>query len=150
MKRFFRLPPAFPILFTVVAAVIHATMWSFEPLTLPWNYVSGGVIITIAAVMGFSSATAFRRHGESLDVGKPTQNVVSDGIYATSRNPVYLGFILAIIGIGCFANSLAIMLASIPTFAGLNWYTIPREERYLRRKLGHEYEEYAKRVRRWL
>lgn len=150
MKRFFRLPPAFPIFFTVVAAVIHATIWSFEPLTVPWNYVSGGFIITIAAVMGFSSAAAFRRHGESLDVGKPTQNVVSDGIYATSRNPVYLGFILAIFGIGCFANSLAIMLATIPAFAGLNWYTIPKEERYLRSKLGREYDEYAKRVRRWL
>ncbi len=150
MKRFFRLPPAFPIVFTVVAAVIHATLWSFEPLTSPWNYISGSIIIAIAALMGFSSAAAFRRHDESLDVSKPTQKIVSDGIYATSRNPVYLGFILAILGIGCFANSLAIMLASIPAFAGLNWYTIPKEERYLRSKLGHEYEEYTNRVRRWL
>ena len=150
MKRFLRLPPAFPIVFTVVAAVVHATLWSFEPLTTPWNFVSGAIIIGIAALLGFSSAVAFRRHGESLDVGKPTVKVVSDGIYATSRNPVYLGFILAIFGIGCFANSLAIMLAAIPAFAGLNWYTIPREERYLRNKLGQEYEEYANRVRRWL
>ncbi len=150
MKRFFRLPPAFPILFTVVAAVVHAALWSFEPLTSPWNYISGSIIIAIAAVMGFSSAAAFRSRGESLDVSKPTQRIVSDGIYATSRNPVYLGFILAIFGIGCFANSLAIMLAAIPAFAGLNWYTIPKEERYLRSKLGDEYEEYTKRVRRWL
>ena len=150
MKRFLRLPPALPILFTVVAAIVHATLWSFEPLTSPWNYISGTVIMTIAVVMGISSSMAFRRHGESLDVGKPTQNIVSDGIYSTSRNPVYLGFILVILGIGCFANSLAIMIASVPVFVGLNWYTIPREERYLRNKLGHEYEEYMKRVRRWL
>ena len=150
MKRFLRLPPTFPIVFIIVAGVIHGTLWSVEPLTPPWNYISGSIIVAIAAIMGFSSASAFRRHGESLDVGKPTQKIVSDGIYSTSRNPVYLAFILAIFGIGCFANALAIILATIPAFAVLNWYTIPKEEGYLRGKLGYEYEEYTKRVRRWL
>lgn len=150
MKHFLRLPPAFPIVFTIIAAVIHGTLWSVEPLTYPWNYISGSIILVIAVIMGFSSAFAFRRHGESLNVGKPTHKVVSDGIYSTSRNPVYLAFILAIFGIGCFANALAIILAIIPAFAVLNWYTIPKEERYLRSKLGHEYEEYTQRVRRWL
>ena len=75
---------------------------------------------------------------------------MSDGIYASSRNPVYLGFLLAIFGIGCFVNSLAIMMASLPAFVVLNWSTIPKEERYLRTKLGNEYEDYRKRVRRWL
>jgi protein-S-isoprenylcysteine O-methyltransferase Ste14 len=150
MKKFLRLPPLFPVVFTVVAAVIHVALWSFEPLISPWTYISGGSITAIAALICVSSAIAFKNHGESLHVGKPTQKIVSDGIYATSRNPVYLGFVLAILGIGCFANSFAIMLASIPAFAWFNWYTIPREEHYLRNRLGREYEEYIKLVRRWL
>lgn len=147
---FFRIPPVPPAIFTAIAAVIHSTLWSFEPLTEPWHLISGSIIIVIAIVMFVASLLAFRRHNESFDIRKPTQRLVTDGIYASSRNPAYLAFLIAIFGIGCAANSLAIMLATIPSFAVLNWYTIPWEESRLRRTLGHRYEEYTKRVRRWL
>ena len=150
MKRFLRLPPVIPALCTVAAAVIHGVIWSFEPLSEPWNYASGGVIIGIAIVMFAASIARFRRHGESFDVGKPTSNLVTDGIYSTSRNPGYLAMLIVIFGIGCTANSLAIMLAVIPSFVSFNWLAIPREERYLRRTIGAEYDDYKKRVRRWL
>ncbi len=150
MKRFFRVPPSFPIVFTVIAAVIHNTVWAFEPLTEPWNYISGGIILAIAILMFTTSVLTFRRRGESFDIRKPTAMLVTDGIYSSSRNPAYLAFLLAMFGIGCSANSLAIILAAIPTFIAFNWYTVPREERYLRRTLGAEYDDYANRVRRWL
>ena len=99
----------------------------------------------------FGAALAtFRRYSESFDIRKPTQKLVTDGIYATSRNPAYLAMLIAIFGIGCAANSLAIMLATIPSFAVFNWYTIPWEEGRLRRTLGAEYIRYSERVRRWL
>ena len=75
-----------------------------------------------------AALVAFRRHNESFDIRKPTRNLITDGIYASSRNPAYLAMIIAIFGIGCAANSLLIMLATIPSFAVFNWYTIPWEE----------------------
>ncbi len=144
------LPPVLPALFTTIGAVVHFTLWRVEPLSAPWNFISGNIIVGIAVIMAVASISAFRSKGESLDVAKPTQNLVSDKIYATSRNPVYLSFLIFIVGIGCILNSLTIILAIIPSFAVLNWYTIPREERYLKRKLGAEYEEYLTKVRRWL
>ncbi len=150
MKKFFRVPPAFPILFTLIAGVVHSTVWAFEPLNDPWNYISGGFIIAIAILMFVIAVMTFRRRGESFDIRRPTSQLVTNGIYASSRNPAYLAMLLAIFGIGCVANSLAIILAVIPTFIAFNWYTVPREERYLRRTIGHEYDEYTKRVRRWL
>ena len=146
----FRIPPVPPVIFTVSAGAIHATLWTFEPLTTPWNLISGSIIIAIAAVIFISSLLAFRQHNESFDIRKPTNKLVTDGIYASSRNPAYLAFIIAILGIGCAVNSLAIILATIPSFAILNWYNIPREERYLRQNIGYKYQEYTKRVRRWL
>ena len=150
MKKFFRVPPAFPILFTLIAGVLHNTTWTFEPLNDPWNFISGGIIIAIAILMFVIAITTFRRRGESFDIRRPTNRLVTNGIYASSRNPAYLAMLLAIFGIGCLANSLAIILAVIPTFIAFNWYTVPREERYLARTLGQEYEEYKRRVRRWL
>ena len=148
--KFFRLPPVPPALFTIIAAFVHATVWQFSPLREPWHLISGGIIIAIAIIMFVASITAFRRRGESFDVGKPTKAVVTDGMYASSRNPAYLAMLIAIFGIGCAANSLSIMLAVIPSFVVFNWYTIPREERYLRRTIGAVYERYSERVRRWL
>lgn len=148
--NFLRIPPVPPAIFTVVAAVIHNTVWPFEPMTEPWYLISGGAIIAIAVVMFGSALATFRRYRESFDIRKPTQNLITDGIYATSRNPAYLAMIIGIFGIGCATNSLAIMLAAIPSFAVFNWYTIPWEERRLRRALGARYDEYTKRVRRWL
>ena len=148
--NFFRIPPVPPAILTVIAAVIHSTIWYFEPLAEPWHLISGAIIIVIAIIMFVSSLAAFRRHRESFDIRKRTENLVTDGICATSRNPAYLAMIIGIFGIGCAANSLAIMLATIPSFAVFNWYTIPWEERRLRRTLGFKYDEYTKRVRRWL
>ena len=148
--KFLRLPPVPPALFMVIAAVVHATIWQFAPLREPWHLISGGIIIAIAIIMFVASIMAFRRRGESFDVGKPTKAVITDGMYASSRNPAYLAMLIAIFGIGCAANSLSIMLAVIPSFVVFNWYTIPREERYLRRTVGTDYTRYSERVRRWL
>ncbi len=148
--NFLRIPPAPPLTFTVIGAVIHGTVWPFEPLDAPWHLISGGIIIGIAVLMFSVSVARFRRHDESFDIRKPTRTLVQDGIYATSRNPGYLAMLIAIFGIGCAANSLAIMLATIPTFIVFNWYTVPREERRLRRILGAQYDDYTTRVRRWL
>ena len=150
MKRFLRLPPVIPALYTIFAGIVHNTVWAFEPLQEPWNNISGGIILAIAVLMFAVSILAFRRRGESFNVGKPTANLVTGGIYATSRNPAYLAMLIAIFGIGCVANSLAIILATIPSFVVFNWYTIPREERYLMGKLGFVYDQYRNRVRRWL
>ena len=148
--NFLRIPPVPPAIFTVIAAVIHGTVWAFEPLNPPWHLISGGIIIVIAAIMFVAAVTTFRRHKESFDIRKTPRTLVTSGIYSSSRNPGYLAIMIAIFGIGCAANSLAIMLATIPSFIIFNWYTVPWEERRLRNTLGYQYEEYTKRVRRWL
>ena len=148
--RFLRLPPVLPALFTLSGALVHRLVWQFELMSAPWAVISGVVIMALAVLMFAAAVLTLRRHGESPDVGKPTREVVSDGIYAGSRNPIYLSFLLFVFGCGCLANSLAVLLAVVPSFAVLNWWTVPREERYLRRRLGDEYGAYCARVRRWL
>ena len=96
----------------------------------------------MAAALGMAvnAFFVFRRRDESLDLRQPTRRLVSEGVYRISRNPVYLAFLVFIAGLGCANNSAAVMLAVVPAFAALNWYTIPHEEAYLRRKLGAAYE----------
>ena len=143
------LPPVLPALFTILGAVAHRGAWRVEPLPVPWP-VAGAVLMVAALAMAVGAFLVFRRHDESLDLRKPTRRLVSGGVYRMSRNPVYLAFLVFIAGLGCANNSAAVLLAVVPAFAALNWYTIPHEEAYLRRRLGAAYDEYAARVRRWI
>lgn len=143
-------PPLLPLLFFIIGVALHLTIWRVQPLPQIWNLAIGIIIVLCAIAIAVSSFRSFKRRGESLAIHIPTQNLVSHGIYKISRNPVYLSFILVAIGLGCIINSLTVTLSAIPSFAALNWYTIPKEERYLRRKLGEEYEDYRNSVRRWL
>ncbi len=144
------LPPVLPALFTIIGAVVHRGPWRVEPLAGPWPLAAGGILMVTALGLAVSAFLVFRRHDESLDLRKPTRRLVSVGPYRISRNPVYLAFVVFITGLGCANNAAAVMLAVVPAFAALNWYTIPHEEAYLRRKLGAEYDEYAARIRRWI
>ena len=143
-------PPLLPLLFFIISVALHLTIWRVQPLPQIWNLVIGTTVVLCAIAIAVSSFRSFKKRGESLAIHIPTQNLVSHGIYKISRNPVYLSFIIVAIGLGCIINSLAVILSAIPSFAALNWYTIPKEERYLRRKLGEEYKDYCRRVRRWL
>ena len=144
------LPPVLPALFTIAGAVVHRGAWRVEPLPAPWPIVAGGLLMLTALGLAVSSFVVFRRHDESLDLRKPTRRLVTEGPYAISRNPVYLAFVVFIAGLGCANNAATVMLAVVPAFAALNWYTIPHEEAYLRRTLGADYDEYSARVRRWI
>ena len=144
------LPPVLPALFTMVGAVVHRGTWRVEPLPAPWPLVAGGILMAAALALAVSAFVVFRRHDESLDLRKPTRRLVSVGPYRISRNPVYLAFVVFISGLACANNAGAVMLAVVPAFAALNWYTIPHEEAYLRRTMGAAYDEYAAQVRRWL
>ena len=144
------LPPVLPALFTIAGAVVHGDAWRVEPLPAPWHLPIGGILMLTALALAVSAFRAFRRHDESLDVRKPTRRLVAEGPYRLSRNPVYLAFLVFIAGLGCANNAASVMLAVVPAFAALNWYTIPNEETYLRRKLGTGYDEYAATVRRWI
>ena len=144
------LPPVLPALFTMAGTVVHRNAWRVEPLPGPWPLVAGGVLMAAALALAVSAFVVFGRHDESLDLRKPTRRLVSGGPYRISRNPVYLAFVVFIAGLGCADNAAAVMLAVVPAFAALNWYTIPHEEAYLRRTLGADYDGYATRVRRWI
>ena len=148
--RVLRLPPVVPILLAVVGVALHFVVWRFA--VLPWgvNYVVGTVVMVFAVALAVWAHWSFRRHGESLAVHIQTRRIVMDGAYEWGRNPVYLAMLLAIAGLGCIVNGLAVVVMVLPAFAWLNWYVIPREESRLRANLGDEYEVYTGRTRRWV
>ena len=145
-----RLPPVLPAILVIVGLVVHLAVW--RAVVLPWglNYVLGAALVVLSVGLAIWAHWSFRRRGESLAVHVKTRHVVMDGAYEWGRNPVYLAFLLMILGMGCLFNGLAVVVMVVPAFVWLNWYVVPREESKLRAGFGDAYGRYTGRTHRWL
>jgi protein-S-isoprenylcysteine O-methyltransferase Ste14 len=81
--------------------------------------------------------------------GRKTHELVADGPYSLTRNPLYFFSFLAYLGAGLAFEKLTIALAFVVVFWVSHWPTILAEEAKLRNKFGDEYDDYAKRVPRF-
>jgi len=110
----------------------------------------GVVPILLGVLLVLIAAGLFRLRKTTINpFGEPSM-VVQDGFYRFSRNPMYLGMLLILTGIGIWlGNVLALLLA--PAFIGImtHWYIV-REEQLLEARFGDQYRAYRQRVRRWL
>jgi protein-S-isoprenylcysteine O-methyltransferase Ste14 len=114
------------------------------------RYVGGAVFIVVALVIIFAAAGRLRAAGTNIPPSLPTISLVTDGIYAHTRNPLYLGSTLIYGGLAVAAGSLWAIVLMVPMLWVINVGLIAREERYLERKFGEVYRAYKGRVRRWV
>ena len=142
-------PPAIFVLLILLGFVLSFIM----PVDtgLPPALASLGLVFIAAGIaIALIVAGVFKRANTAIEPWKPTTALVTDGLYAWSRNPIYAGFCLFNFGVGIAANNLWIVL-SIFVGAWLVYkVAIEKEERYLEQEFGQEYLDYKARVRRWL
>lgn len=78
------------------------------------------------------------------------EELVTTGIFSHCRNPLYVGNILMLLGVGVLSNSLIYVLVIIPLFMLIYQAIVLAEENFLRRKFGESFERYCKSVNRWI
>ncbi len=145
-----KFPPPLIFLFFLLAAYGLQHFW---PISIGSSsglkYIGGGVIALGIGIVVLV-AQSFKRAETNIEPWKPTTKIISTGIYAYSRNPIYTGFCLVLIGIGIFLNSFWILISFIPSAILVNHVAIKKEEKYLEKKFREEYMLYKNKVRRWL
>jgi protein-S-isoprenylcysteine O-methyltransferase Ste14 len=92
----------------------------------------------------------FRRAGTNVETPKAVTALVTDGVCAWSRNPMYVALALLFAGIAVLADSGWLGLLLVLYLGLLRVGVIACEERYLERKFGAPYRAYRERVRRWI
>ena len=96
--------------------------------------------------------TAFQFGSEGQGTPSPTdepEQLVTGGIYAYSRNPMYVGVLLVILGQALRRRSVAILWWGAGMWIGFHNRVIGYEEPHLLEKYGEEYEQYREEVPRW-
>ena len=130
------LPLPFPVARIGFFHLISAIIAGFLILT--------GIAVFVAGIRNFSSAAT------PVQGTKPTRTLVTTGIHAWSRNPIYLGMFLFYGGIGIAVRSPWILILALPLAVTIHNGVVAREEAYLERRFGDAYRDYKARVRRWL
>lgn len=125
------------------------------PLSFPKEIPSQILILAgiIFAGTGISIIVLARRElahfRQPTDPGHPTSRIVTTGVFAISRNPLYLGCVLILFGIALAFNTLWVLAALLLAFILCHYVLIVPEEKYLAAKFGDEYRAYRAAVRRW-
>jgi len=145
-----RIPPPILALLHIIAAFLLARLIPLPFIAASIVKYIGFALVVIGFLLGLGAALTFRRERTTLDPYHPVSSIVTSGIYSFSRNPIYLGFLLMVIGIPLVGGTYwGIILA--PIFILLcNRLVIEHEEAYLGKKFGTTYTDYKSRVRRWL
>ena len=147
LPGFLRPPIIFLSAILLGIALNHAWPLPFVPSTLGLL----GPLFTLGAVVLFVlSLREFRRAGTSVRGSQRSTTIVRTGPYRFSRNPIYLSFILLLLGLAVWLDDPWLVLTLVPSTAFIAVVVIPREERFLERNFQEQYASYKAAVRRWL
>ena len=143
------LPPFVFLGALVVMGALYQLAPGPELVPAPWNQV-GWVPFGLAVALAFHIKFRFDRLGTPIRPFETSTVLVTDGPFAWSRNPISLGMVIGLAGIGVVLG-MAMPFVVIPPFA---WFIQRRfievEEKMLEDAFGDAYRAYKSRVRRWI
>lgn len=128
----------------VFSSAVFGDVYSIYPLAI-------GLAISVMGqlIRGMTISLAYIVRG-GKDKKVYADHLVSDGIFAHCRNPLYVGNILMLIGMAILANSLLYLVVFIPLFLFIYHAIVLAEEKFLLQKFGKQFIQYKGRVSRWM
>lgn len=142
-------PPVVALFFIVIAYILGR----FIPLPLQAPIVLRNIGLLLSFVgflLGIAAFLEFRKARTTLDPHGSVKQVVNSGIFRFTRNPIYLGFLLMVIGVPLTSGFYWGFVMAPFYMISMNRLVIEREEMYLEKKFKERYTSYKSRVRRWI
>jgi len=147
-----KIPPGVLVAVTGALMWLAATATPAAALVIPGRSLVTAILILTGVVISGLGVVAFRRARTTVNPMKPGSALVlvDGGIYRLTRNPMYLGFLVVLLGWAVWlANLVAFLL--LPGFVCyMNRFQIVPEERALLARFGPSFIAYQTKVRRWL
>lgn len=144
------LPPVLFLIFLVAMAGISWALGSPHTITYPYSLI-GALFLASGLGIAMYHSRLFKKEGANImTFGEPTK-LVRSGFYRYSRNPMYLGFVLALAGAALLYQAALSSFLLVAAFWLITdrWY-IRFEEAEMLKKFGDEYREYCSQTSRWL
>jgi protein-S-isoprenylcysteine O-methyltransferase Ste14 len=146
--------PWTPVVY-LVAVLLALALHRIKPLQVETDWALGLRIVGFAVaaagiwLVGWGYAKLIR-HRTALLSSSPTTHLVTSGPYRFTRNPVYLGYTLAMLGCGLLMGNVWMAVIAAVTAAVTHAWIIRSEEKHLLARFGFEFECYCRRTRAWI
>ncbi|WP_422364517.1 methyltransferase family protein [Pyruvatibacter mobilis] len=147
MKRL--LPPVLWALCLIVMLVLAWRVPAAQFVAPPYHLIGWAVAIIGCAFTILGSRHFARVRTEINTFGTPGR-LVTGGLFQFSRNPMYLGFFLALLGTAIGLNTLPALAPPLVFFLAAQFWYIPYEEKMAEATFGQPYMDYKRSVRRWI
>lgn len=116
-----------------------------------WPFSLAGVFVFfLGFFLSFSARKQFQKNNTPVRPPEKPVFLMTSGFFSFSRNPIYLGLTISLLGIALFLGSLTAFIFPVIFFLLMNFGFVPFEEKMLGGIFGKKYVEYKKKVRRWV
>ena len=149
MKRKPVLPPTYLWTAMIIMLALHFAFPVKRIIPFPWDLL-GALPLALGAALNIIADKAFRDAKTTVKPFQESAVLVTDGVYRISRHPMYLGFVLILLGLAVLLGSLTPFFV-VPIFAVvMDRVFIVVEERMLAEQFGRVWLDYKAKVRRWM
>ncbi len=141
-----------PVLF-VICVVVMVGLWLVFPImqfiTFPISLVG---ILPLVVGLGIAKrgSDIFEKTGTNIETFDDPDILVTGGLYRISRNPMYLGFLVALFGVAIVLGNFSSLLVAVGFFVITDRWYIKFEEEAMAKTFSDRYAEYKAKTRRWL
>ena len=143
-------PPPLIALAVIALGVTLGELWPAEIIPTPWQYIVGGAIIAASMLLITNAFQHFGQANTPVPTYRTPPTLVTSGVYAITRNPIYLSMMLLIMGLGVTLDNIWLLLLAAVFQQIIRWGVIAREEKYLETQFGEQYRSFKEQTRRWI
>ena len=133
----------------VISYVLGEFIIPKYPIIYLFNMM-GLIGLIVSVIFFFSGFNLFKSYKENPTPTSDTNRLIKTGIFAYTRNPIYLAFVLFNFSMFLVFENVMYLLSSLGLFIWINNYVIKAEEDYLKNKFGDEFVRYCGAVKKWL
>ena len=143
------MPTTYLLIAIVVLIALHFLFPGIRIIPPLWNLL-GVIPLTLGVTINLVADKAFHKAHTTVKPFEESSVLITNSAFRISRNPMYLGFVLILIGIALLVGTLTPYVVVLAFAILMDRMYIIVEERMLAAKFGAEWEEYKQRTRRWL
>lgn len=142
--------PPFYLYFSVgIMLLLHFFVPVNHFLHFPLNLV-GLLPLILGIIINLLADSSFKRNETTVKPVLESKTLITNGIFRISRNPMYLGFVLILLGIGLLMGSFTPYIVVLTFTIFLYIVFIRYEEKKLEKTFGEDWLDYKKKVKRWI
>ena len=143
------MPPTYFMILLVLAVVFNFIFPIRTIVRFPYNHL-GWVLVLEGVVLNIWADGIFKKRKTTVKPGEKSSELVIKGPFKISRNPMYFGMVLILLGVAVVCGDLVSFLFPIIFIILIEFLFIPLEEREMQSIFGKKYLNYKKHVRRWV